>query len=209
MSRGLFITFEGVDGCGKSTQLRFASEHLAARGEDFLFTREPGGCPVAEKIREMLLDVENSGMSAYTEALLYAAARVQHVDEVILPALEAGKIVLCDRYIDSSVAYQGFGRQISAETVWQINGYAARRCMPDHTIFLDVPPDAAFGRMNPAKQHDRLEQEDSAFFARVYEGFDTLCAQFPQRIVRVDVSGTKFETRDKLCAILDGLLDAR
>ena len=107
--KGLFITFEGVDGCGKSTQLKFLGEYLAEKGYDLLYTREPGGCEISEKIRSLLLDVDNAAMDSKTEALLYAAARAQHVAQIIKPALEAGKIVLCDRFIDSSIAYQGYG----------------------------------------------------------------------------------------------------
>ncbi len=207
MKRGLFLTFEGVDGCGKSTQMRFLSEYLAERQIDFLLTREPGGCPVSEQIREILLNVDNSGMHGYTEALLYAAARVQHIEEVILPALKRGCVVLCDRYIDSSVAYQGCGRQLGRDTVLRINEYAVKNCMPDATFFFDYKPEKAFLRMNPKKEMDRLEQEGAEFYRRVYDGFNEICEREPGRVLRINVSGTKFETKDLMRKIMDGVLE--
>ena len=139
--RGLFITFEGVDGCGKSTQMSLLSEYLSEKGIDAVLTREPGGCPISEKIREILLSKESGEMTDYTEAMLYAAARVQHIDEIILPSVQNGSVVLCDRYIDSSVAYQAYGRGLGLDTVMQINRYAAEKCMPDYTLMFDVSPE--------------------------------------------------------------------
>jgi len=188
--------------------MRFLSEYLCEQGLEVVNTREPGGCPVAEKIRELLLDVENASMQDMTEALLYAAARVQHIDEVILPALAAGKIVLCDRYLDSSVAYQGYGRGLGAQTVLEINRYAVEHCMPDVTFFFDYSPDKAFERMHKRQQRDRLEQAGDDFYRRVYRGFVEISQKEPDRVRRVDVLGTKWETKDKMRAYIDEVLAA-
>lgn len=207
--KGLFITFEGVDGCGKSTQLRFLGDYLAQEGYDLLFTREPGGCEIAEKIRSLLLDVENSEMDNKTEALLYAAARAQHISQVIKPALDAGKIVLCDRFIDSSIAYQGVGRGLGIENVMAINRFAMAGVMPDKTFFLDFPPELAFERMSKKRVHDRLELEEMKFHQTLYNGFLQLCELFPERIIRVDANGNKFETSEKIKGIMADILAAR
>ncbi len=188
---GLFITFEGADGCGKSTQLRFLAEYLEQRGVDVVRTREPGGCPVAEKIRDIVLGVGNE-MDAVTEAMLYAAARAAHVRAVIKPALEAGRVVLCDRFIHSSLAYQGYGRELGIELVSQINAPAVDACMPDTTVFINITPEKAFERMNESKVHDRLESEDIAFHQRVYNGFTELSKG--SGIISVDARGSKQET---------------
>ena len=209
MKRGIFFTFEGMDGCGKSTQIEFLKEYLEEKGLPCLLTREPGGCPISEKIRALLLDVENCEMGAHTEALLYGASRAQHIDQVILPALEAGKIVLCDRYLDSSLAYQGAGRGLGMEKVLEINQYAVRRCMPDVTFFFDVGAEDAKYRRRKREAEDRLEQEDDAFHCRVYEGFCQAAERFPGRIVKLNVSGTKYETRDKLREIVERILKER
>ncbi len=188
---GLFITFEGADGSGKSTQLRFLAEYLEEQGVAVVRTREPGGCPVAEKIREVLLDKDNE-IDAITEAMLYAAARAAHVRQVIRPALDAGSVVLCDRFIHSSLAYQGYGRELGVELVQQINAPAVAGCMPDVTLFINIPPERAFARMNEHKVHDRLESEDMAFHQRVFDGFTSL-SRGPG-IISVDALGTKQET---------------
>jgi len=191
--KGLFITFEGADGSGKSTQMRFLAEYLEERGVPVVHTREPGGCPVAEKIREILLDRE-SEMDALTEAMLYAAARAAHVRQVIRPALDAGRVVLCDRFIHSSLAYQGYGRGLGTELVRQINEPALDGCLPDVTVFINVPPERAFERMNEHKVHDRLESEDLSFHRRVFDGFTQLSKG--DGIISIDAKGTKFETRE-------------
>ncbi len=206
--KGLFITFEGVDGCGKSTQLRFLGEYLTNQGHSPVFTREPGGCAIAEKIRELLLDVENAAMDSKTEALLYAAARAQHVAQVIKPALDAGKIVLCDRFIDSSMAYQGVGRGLGIDSVMDINRFAMAGVMPDKTFFLDFPPDLAFERMSKKRVHDRLELEKMHFHQNLYNGFVQLSGLFPERIIRVDASGTKYETAGKIQAVMADIFAA-
>lgn len=191
---GLFIAFEGADGCGKSTQVRYLTEYLQELGVDVLSTREPGGCPVSERIRDIVLDRNIEDMCAETEALLYAAARAQHVYEVIKPAVEAGKVVLCDRFIYSSLAYQGYGRQLGVDRVRYINEFAISGCMPDVTVFISVPPERAFERMNDFKEYDRIEREDISFHDRVFEGYIELSKT--EGIMLIDASGSKQETHD-------------
>lgn len=204
--KGLFITFEGVDGCGKSTQMRFLSEYLQQQGISPVLTREPGGCNIAEKIRDLVLDIENKEMSDRTEALLYAAARAQHVKQVIEPAVDAGKIVLCDRFIDSSLAYQGVGRGLGVESVMDINCFAMGNRMPDKTFFLDFPPHLAFERMSKKRVHDRLETQEEEFYILLYNGFVKLSEMYPERIIRIDASGDKFATQEIVRAKMDGIL---
>jgi dTMP kinase len=191
---GLFIAFEGADGCGKSTQLRFLAKYLVEQGVDVVSTREPGGCPVSERIRDIVLDREIEDMSAQTEALLYAAARAQHVYEVIKPAVDAGKIVLCDRFMYSSLAYQGYGRKLGVDEVRAINEFAIMGYMPDITVFMNYSPERAFNRMNELKEYDRIEKEDMSFHERVFKGFQEL-AKSPD-IMAIDATGTKFETHE-------------
>ena len=205
--KGLFITFEGVDGCGKSTQMRFLSEYLEEeKGITPVLTREPGGCNIAEKIRELVLDVQNREMGDRTEALLYAAARAQHTSEVIRPAVDAGKVILCDRFIDSSLAYQGVGRELGIHEVMEINRFAMGDMMPDKTFFLDFPPHLAFERMSKKRVHDRLETQEKDFYIMLYNGFVELAETYPQRIVRIDASGDKFSTQEKVRAAMDKIL---
>lgn len=195
---GLFIAFEGADGCGKSTQLHFLAEYLESLGVHVVHTREPGGCLVAEKIRDILLDNANSEMAAETEALLYAAARAEHVRHIIKPAVDNGKVVLCDRYIYSSIAYQGYGRQLDVETVWNINRFAVSNYMPDVTVFLNVPPERGFERMHKRAELDRLENAGLSFHQRVWGGFQKLSLR--DDVMTVDASGNKFETHDVIKA---------
>ena len=145
--RGKLISFEGCEGSGKSTKLKMLKALLDERGIDYLFTREPGGNPISERIRTVILDVQNGGMTAECEALLYAAARVQLLHDVIEPALSQGKLVVCDRYIDSSLAYQGEARGLGQAFVRKINAYAIENYLPDCTIFLDISPARAFERV--------------------------------------------------------------
>ena len=202
--KGFFVTFEGADGCGKSTQLRFLAEYLEECGVDVVRTREPGGSPIAEQIRSILLDQNNSEMTAVTEALLYAAARAEHVRQVIKPAVDAGKVVLCDRFLISSLAYQGYGRELGADTVLKINQLAVDGYMPDVTIFINVPPERAFKRMNEHKVHDRLEREHITFHQRVFDGFVALSKN--SDILSIDAQGTKYETHEIIKQKLDPIL---
>ena len=186
--KGYFITFEGCEGSGKSTQLKLLGEYLAETGREAVFTREPGGTSVSEQIRKVILDCNNASMTDKTEALLYAAARAQLIEEKILPAKRAGKIVVCDRYIDSSFAYQAFARGLGYDFVAEINGFALNYCMPDLTLFFDISPEKAFARKGGADLNDRLEQSGIEFHNKVYEGYLELCKKFPDRIVRIDAN---------------------
>ena len=202
--KGTFITFEGCEGAGKSTQIRLLSQYLAERGKECVVTREPGGSAISEAIRAVILDGKNTAMTDECEALLYAAARAQHLSDTVLPALEAGKTVLCDRYIFSSFAYQGYGRGLDMDFLRAVNSFALQGHMPDITLFLDIPPRSAFERKHGADQNDRIEQAGEAFHARVYKGYLRLSEEYPGQIVRVDCSGTKFETNEKIRALLAG-----
>lgn len=202
--KGTFITFEGCEGAGKSTQIRLLSQYLAEQGKECVVTREPGGSAISEAIRAVILDGKNTAMTDECEALLYAAARAQHLSDTVLPALEAGKTVLCDRYIFSSFAYQGYGRGLDMEFLRAVNSFALQGHMPDITLFLDIPPRSAFERKHGADRNDRIEQAGEAFHARVYQGYLRLAEEYPGQIVRVDCSGTKFETNEKIRALLVG-----
>lgn len=186
LPRGRLITFEGTDGCGKSTQMKLLADWLTSRGYEVVTTREPGGCPISEKIRELLLSLDSTGMSAECEALLYAAARVEHVKTVILPALKSGKIVLSDRFLDSSIAYQAYGRELGEDFVRLINSSATDLIMPDRTLMFDVAPETARERLNRGAPLDRLEREHDDFFARVALGFARVAESDPDRVVRID-----------------------
>lgn len=198
---GKFIAFEGCEGAGKSTQMRLLSEKLQERGVAHVVTREPGGGPISEAIRTIILDGKNAAMTNECEALLYAAARAQHLSEVILPALARGEWVLCDRYFFSTLAYQGYGRGLPLSFLKQINAFAAERCMPDCTLFLDIPPARAFERKHGRDENDRIETAGEAFHRRVYDGYRALLAEYPQ-MVAVDCSGTKYETSARIAALL-------
>lgn len=184
MRRGLFITIEGPDGSGKSTQIQKITEFFKERGETVVVTREPGGTPISEKIREIILDRNNQEMDPVTETLLYAASRSQHVSEVIRPSLEAGSHVVCDRFIDSSIAYQGYGRGLG-DCVSIINAYAVRDCVPDLTFLMKLDPRIGKKRIKKEDQ-DRIEMEAAEFHERVFRGYEELELQFPDRIVGVD-----------------------
>lgn len=207
MNNGLFITMEGPDGAGKSTQLEFIRNFLLSRGIDALFTREPGGTPISEKIRRIILDKKNTEMAPMTEALLYAAARAQHVEQVIRPTLKRGKTVVCDRYVDSSIAYQGYGRHLG-EGVSIINDYAIGGCIPDITFLLKISPEVAKNRIKSEDQ-DRLEREADAFHLDVYEGYLALEQKYPDRIVGIDASGDIETISREIGTYLDRLLNER
>ena len=202
MARGKFITFEGGEGCGKSTQAKLAAKWLAECGYEVVATREPGGCPISERIREIILDVKSVGMTDECEALLYAAARAQHVREVIEPAVARGAIVVCDRFVDSSVAYQGAGRGLGAEFVRRVNEPAVQGRMPDLTLMYDLPPMKAMQRRLAASEPDRMELEKQAFVERVYQGYLDVARQEPERVVLIDGDRTieeiEAETRREL-----------
>ncbi len=184
--RGKFITFEGCDGCGKSTQLKMLSDYLTGQKVPHIFTREPGGGQISEQIRAILLSGKNMEMTDECEALLYAAARVQHLSDRVEPALSEGKLVICDRYVDSSLAYQAYARGLGVDFVTKINAFALENYLPDLTIFIDLTPEAAFARKKGADENDRMELAGMAFHKKVYEGYTTLARENPERFFLVD-----------------------
>jgi dTMP kinase len=199
--KGVLITFEGLDGCGKSTQMELLATGLRDRGYVVLVTREPGGTSLGEAVRELLLDSLYHGMSTRSEALLYAAARADLVEQVIRPALEDGQVVLCDRYLDSSLAYQGYGRRLGIDDVLSLNVWATGCLLPDLTLFLDLDESVRGGRL--AAVPDRLEAEDEEFHRRVGEGYRELLGSHPHRIHRVDATGTAAEVQERVRAIVE------
>lgn len=207
--RGKFITIEGTDGSGKSTQIELLMDYLRKKGADVIFTREPGGTQISEKIREIILDVNNSEMTGITEALLYAAARSQHVEEKIIPALEAGKIIVCDRFVDSSIAYQGAARGLGAEKIMGINEAALHGIMPDMTLFFDLSPEKGILRKKNERALDRLEKEKMDFHEKVYEGYKNLCKKYPERIKPIDADRSIDEVHSEVIEVIDGLLKGK
>ncbi|HEX6593285.1 MAG TPA: dTMP kinase [Bacillota bacterium] len=195
---GYFVTFEGGEGAGKTTILRALQQKFFAAGYEVIATREPGGIEIAEKIRQIILDPDYTAMDARTEALLYAAARRQHLVEKIIPALQAGKIVLCDRFIDSSLAYQGHARGLGMDEVLTINEFAIQNCMPNVTLFFDLHPEKGLQRIqaNKHRERNRLDLEELYFHERVYEGYQLLTTKFPDRIqtINADQSQKEVET---------------
>ncbi len=180
----MFITFEGIDLAGKTTQAQLLAKYLISKGKNVLTIREPGGTLVAEKIREILLNPKNE-LSPFAELFLFEAARADLVNKVINPALEKGTIVICDRFWDSTLAYQGYGRMLPIEFVEKCNYYAANGLTPDLTFFVDIPLDVLYKRAQ-AKAKDRMEQEESSFLQRVINGFKTIAEKFPDRFKIID-----------------------
>lgn len=179
---GLFVTFEGPDGSGKTTQIRKLAGYLYEQGVPHVLTREPGGTAISDRIRELLLDPEHKEMVNETEVLLYAASRAQHVREKVIPALEAGKVVLCDRFVDASIAYQGYGLQMEVEKVKEINRFATGRLTPARSYFLDLPADKSRQRLMNRSGLDRIEQKQEAYHERVREAFLLLYEENAERI---------------------------
>ncbi len=219
--RGKFITFEGLDGTGKSTQMHKLATVLRAAGHKVVETREPGGTPTGEKIRRVLLDSSTEGLAPLAEMALMFASRAQHIAEVIEPALEHGQIVLCDRFTDSTEAYQGYGRKLRSAVVLELHRLLCGGLQPDLTILLDSDPAMSVGRArrrnrraaggaNPvshksAGKHpdeNRFEQQTRAFFARVHEGYRAIAAREPQRVVAVDASGTPGRTHRRILEVV-------
>jgi dTMP kinase len=194
----MFVTFEGLDGSGKSTQAGRLRARLEADGLDVVATREPGGTELGERLRDLVLHGDH--VSPWAEALLYAAARAQHVDEVIRPALERGAWVICDRYVDSSVAYQGVGRELGLDRVLDLNLAAVGELMPDRTFLLELDPAAVAARLPGA--HDRLERESQEFHRRVASGYRELAARFPRRIVVLDATRTEDDLAEEVYGAL-------
>ncbi len=185
---GKFISFEGGDGSGKSTQINLLKDYLEGLGYEVVLSREPGGTKIGEKIREVILDVNNEEMTGETEALLYAASRAQHVGELIRPSLEAGKVVIVDRYIDSSIVYQGIARALGVDEVRDINEFGTKKLLPDITFYLDLKAEDGIGRKKEQAKLDRLEKEHISFHNTVRDGYISLSSQSPDRIEVVDAS---------------------
>ncbi len=202
--RGRFITFEGLDGAGKTTQIRMLGERLKSLGKKVIYTREPGGTIISEEIRKILLDPANTEMIDRTEALLYAAARAQHVEELIRPALNEGKIVLCDRFIDSTIAYQGFGRGIDLAFLNMLNNMAVAGLIPDLTLIIDIEPALGIDRISEKK--DRIEQEHVDFHEKVRQGFYHLASLDPQRCKIINGSRDKEIVHDEVVRMIKEVL---
>lgn len=208
MNRGLFITFEGPDGSGKTTVSTAVAQRLQEEGYQVLYTREPGGIDIAEQIRRVILDPANTAMDARTEALLYAASRRQHLVEKVLPALEEGINVISDRFVDSSLAYQGKGRQIGIEEVYAINQFAIEGRMPEKTIYLDVDPEVGLERIQKGRTYlDRLDQESIEFHNRVNEGYQEVIRTYADRMIIIDANRNVEEVIEDSYQAVKGLLD--
>jgi dTMP kinase len=205
--KGRFIVFEGIDGSGKTTQLKLLGERLEQRGYRFLYTREPGGTPIGEAVRKILLDPQHNELNPVAEALLYAAARAQHVAQVIKPALLDGQIVLCDRFVDSSLAYQGFARGLSIELLERINEPATAGLRPDLVLLLDFVSAAGLERIAGAgRAADRIEQEDLAFHHKVRDGYFTLAGRDPRRYRVIDANGTIEQIHRDIIGLVEEVL---
>lgn len=205
-ARGAFLTVEGPDGSGKGTQIERLAEALDRWGWEVVRSREPGGTPIGEKIREILLDRENTAMADETEALLYAASRAQHVREKIRPAVADGKVLLSDRYLDSSAAYQGGGRRLGIDRVLGINAPAVDGTLPDITVYLEIDHRKAMERRRAASRPDRLEMEAESFHARVEDGYHELIARNPERFIVVDAGRTRDEVSAEIAEKVLGRL---
>ncbi|WP_340015148.1 dTMP kinase [Paenibacillus sp. FSL K6-1318] len=199
--RGKFITLEGGEGSGKTTMIGRIGSYFEERGIPYVVTREPGGIEIAEKIRSIILDPLHTAMDARTEALLYAAARSQHLAEKVEPALRAGKAVICDRFVDSSLVYQGYARGLGIENVWAINRFAIGDLMPNVTLYLDIEPEVGLARIDAhdGREVNRLDLENLEFHRKVREGYFLLKEQFPERIRVIDAS---MKQEDVLAAMI-------
>ena len=200
VSRGYFIVFEGIDGSGTTTQSRLLASYLSEAGLPVTLTREPGGTPVAEKIRQLVLDPSLEGISPTSELFLYAASRSQHVEEVILPSFNRGDVVICDRYTASSLAYQGYGRELNLEKIKQVNRLAVGECLPDATIYLILPVEVAWARLRRRDTADRLEQTGMALQQKVARGY--------QEIAKRDPAGLVFDAQLKIDRLAKKIQDA-
>jgi len=200
--RGKFVTLEGCEGVGKSTQLNMLKNYLETTKQPAVFTREPGGTPEAEAIRKIILDIDLS-VSARVEALLFVAARVSHIENLLLPSINEGKLVISDRYIDSSFAYQGFARELGLDYVKEINKYAIENCLPDCTVFIDMDPEFSWRRQKGSVvSGDRMEKESISFHKKVYLGYDAVAKLYPERIIRVVPDIDKTVTHNRIIEAL-------
>ena len=208
MKKGLFITFEGPDGSGKTTVSTAVCDRLKKDGYNVQYTREPGGSKIAEEIRNVILDPANTEMDARTEALLYAASRRQHLVEKVIPALHDGITVISDRFIDSSLAYQGYARGIGMEEVYAINQFAIEGHMPDKTIYLNISAEEGLKRINRNRDYlDRLDQESLDFHQKVHEGYEKVIEKYPDRMIVIDASQDVNTVIENAYQAVKGLLD--
>ncbi len=205
--KGIFITFEGTDGSGKTTQIQYLKNYLEREGIPVTVTREPGGTRIGERIRRILLDKGNRNMSDRTEILLYAAARAQHIEEFLKPALAAGNVVICDRFVDSSIAYQGYGRDMLVE-VMAVNSPMLAELTPDITFLLRLQPKDAFKRIE-GRVNDRMETQGAQFHERVYKGYEELLARYPKRIIGLEANLPKKELKKQICQKVTELIEQR
>ncbi|MCK4691609.1 MAG: dTMP kinase [Desulfuromonadales bacterium] len=209
-----FITFEGIEGSGKTTQIRFLSKHLQQQGIEVLRTREPGGCPIADQIRGILLNPANAAMIPQTELLLYAAARAQHIEEIVQPALQSGRMVLCDRFTDATLAYQGAGRGLDPALIKRLNLLTAGGCHPDLTLLLDLPVEIGISRATHREEaqqdssEGRFEREQLEFHQRIRRAYLSMAAAEPQRIRVIDAEQTPQQIAQQVAAIIDPFLPA-
>lgn len=206
MQNGLFITVEGTDGSGKTTQIKLMEQYLRNKGHEVILSREPGGTRISEMIRDLILDPQNKDIDPLTEMILYAASRAQHVSQVIRPAIESGKFVICDRFVDSSYAYQGCGRGVDLKTVADVNRVAVDGVVPDITFFLDLDPRIAIERRIKSTGADRIEQEKMDFHIRVYEGYKKMAILYPDRIKTIDASKAIEEISSQMNSYLEEIL---
>lgn len=204
---GKFIAFEGSDGSGKTTILNNVEKFLIENNIDFIITREPGGTKISEEIREILLSNDNSEMSARTEALLYSASRAQHVDELILPNLQKGKLVISDRYVLSSLAYQGFGRDLGYDKVKEINDFATDNLSPDYTFFFNVDPITVLKRKRNNFVTDRLENESNSYHNKVYNGYQEILKRNKDNLIIIDASRSIEEVTEQTISKLKSILN--
>ncbi len=204
IQKGVFITFEGPEGAGKTTVIKELYKRMEKEGLNVILTREPGGIRIAEKIREVILDNNHQEMDARTEALLYAAARRQHLVEKVVPAIQDGMIVLCDRFVDSSLAYQGHARGLGIDEVLSINKFAISETMPDLTVFFDIKPEVGLARIaaNEKREENRLDNESIHFHQNVYEGYQELIRRYPERIQSTDASLSREQVTENVWKII-------
>ncbi|WP_019157189.1 dTMP kinase [Robertmurraya massiliosenegalensis] len=211
MTRGLFITLEGPEGAGKTTILSRLAKRFQKEGIKVLHTREPGGIEIAEQIRKVILDKNNTAMDSRTEALLYAAARRQHLVEKVQPALEEGYVVLCDRFVDSSLAYQGYARKLGIDEVYSINQFAIDDMMPNLTLYFDIDPKVGLERISRSDEREvnRLDLEELQFHEAVREGYQILLTRFPERMRKINAEQSLDDVFEKAYKEVDRLLQSQ
>ncbi|WIF95929.1 dTMP kinase [Caminicella sporogenes] len=201
--KGIFISFEGPEGAGKTTQIKLLKDYLEKKGYEVLVTREPGGTNISEQIRSIILNKNNIEMNNITEAMLYAASRAQHVSELIKPSLEKGKIIISDRFVDSSIVYQGIGRNLGIDFVKSINDMAIQGIMPQITFLLKISPNEGLKRRFSSDECNRLDMEKVEFHNKVYEGYLELESLYPERIVGIDASRSIEKVHEEIIKIVE------